>query len=87
VTELKVKRKINVLLLIQVAAQPDIEVGVNPDFGGPVLIGNGGVQRWRPDFIAEEIAERLKESFPIVPAKGYEGELWYVKSVKEAIAP
>jgi hypothetical protein len=82
--ELKVKKKIKVLLLVEVAAQEGVEPGTRLDFGGPVLEGHGGTTQWSPGIVAGEIEEVLKREFP---ATRYPDTLWYVKSVKEAVAP
>lgn len=79
---LKTSRKIKLLLLVEVAAQEDVQATTNEDFSGPVLQGRGGITAWRPDHIAGDIEQALIRHF----GKGrFTDELWYVKSVKQAI--
>lgn len=82
--ELKPKRRMKLLLLVELGLQEGVEFAENPLYGGLVVQGNGGITAWDPATLAQEIEEGLKEQFP----HGIQSdEPWYVKSVKEATAP
>lgn len=84
--ELKAKRKMKVLLLVEVALQDDAVLAEDDIFYGPhTLIARSGkgVCAWGPQHVASAIEEILKDRLP----PGAESDdLWYVKSAKEATA-
>lgn len=83
-TDLKVSRKVKVLLLVDLRLQEGVKTGFREDFGGPTLEGPGGIVAWQPQIQAEALEEILKEHLPKGP---HEDELWYVHSAKLAVAP
>lgn len=86
-TELKPRRRIKVLLLVEVEVGPDWGVVETPD--GPAAVGNqpgttgNAVIPWTPDAVAGALGESLVDRWPD------QGPWWpwRVRSAKQAVAP
>lgn len=83
---MKAKRKMGVLLLVEVRLQDDAEFIHDAEHGGLALYSEtrGMKSAYGPAVVAREVDEELRDLFP---RSRYADQLWYVKSVKEATAP